>query len=313
MPASLVDDLALVTPDDVCLIDSYRVRVMCGGRGWESPRTLGGEGGGPGEYRDPASVVPGPGRTVGVVDHELGRFTLFALDGTVRSSMGVPPGFRPAGPPGDGGWPGTFVRPGDTVWSAPVAWVSVERDTVERTLAFRHRSEATEAAPPGGVPAAARSPDGTFVFWVGGDYTLVRFGQDGRYLGEFSSPSYEPELPTERDVEEFREAMRELFGRDPAQARVQEFRDEPKLPLVRGDPLRFDSAGRLWVATTRDRVERSHFDLFRDGDYLGSVSVRDRLLAYDILGSTLAVLVERPEPDSAGLRPRHVDWYRIVE
>lgn len=213
VPASLVDDLALVSPREVCLIDSYRVRVVCGTRGWTSPRTLGSEGEGPGEYREPAAVVRGPGGAVGVLDHEVGRLTVFELDGGVRASVTVPPGFRPVGRPNDGVWPGTYLSPGDTVWSAPVAWLSLERDTVQRTAAFRHRSEAMNRAPPGAVPAAARSPDGTFVFWVGGDYTLVRFSEEGRFLGEFSSPSHEPELPTERDVQDFREDMRELFGR----------------------------------------------------------------------------------------------------
>lgn len=52
---------------------------------------------------------------------------------------------------------------------------------------------------------------------------------------------------------------------------------------------------------------------FGEEKYLGSVSVRDRVVGYDFLGSTLAVLVERQEPDSVGLFPRHVDWYRITE
>lgn len=53
---------------------------------------------------------------------------------------------------------------------------------------------------------------------------------------------------------------------------------------------------------------------FGEEEDLGSVSVRDRVVGYDFLGSTLAVLVERQEPDSVGLfYPRHVDWYRITE
>ncbi|MFW6193022.1 MAG: hypothetical protein ACOC83_06010 [Gemmatimonadota bacterium] len=313
VPPSRVDDLALLSREEVCLVDSYRVRVLCGGRRWESPRTVGSAGEGPGQYRDPTALARGPDGTVGVLDGELGRLTLFEPDGSPDRSLRVPPGFRPVGPPHDDAWPGTYVSPGDSVWSAPVAWISLEHDSVLATRSFRHESEATGAAPAGGVPGGARAPDGTFAFWVGGDYALVRFGEDGEFLGTFSSPAHEPELPSDRDVEAFRDDMRELAGRAPPPARIREFREEPKLPLVPGDPLRYDSAGRLWAATTRDHEERSHFDLFRGGDYLGSVSVRDRLLAYDLFGSTLAVLVERAERDSAGLRPRHVEWYRIGE
>jgi len=47
-------------------------------------------------------------------------------------------------------------------------------------------------------------------------------------------------------------------------------------------------------------------------EYVGSVQIRDRILGYDLFGSTLAVLVER-EPDIDGIAWRAVDWYDIGE
>ena len=47
--------------------------------------------------------------------------------------------------------------------------------------------------------------------------------------------------------------------------------------------------------------------------YVGSVKVRDRLRGFDLLGSTLVVLVERQVgPDDAdGIPDRALDWYEV--
>lgn len=86
---------------------------------------------------------------------------------------------------------------------------------------------------------------------------------------------------------------------------------EPVPPLVGGAPMIFDRAGRLWVATTRDHEAASYLDVFDPPEYLGSVRVRDRLLGFDIVGTTLVTLVERERPGPSGLRPRARDWYRL--
>ena len=74
----------------------------------------------------------------------------------------------------------------------------------------------------------------------------------------------------------------------------------------------FDGRDRLWVATTRDRDAFSWFDVWVGTDYLGAVRIRDRLMGYDILDSTLVALVER-EPDRDGIAQRAIDWYDIGE
>ena len=74
--------------------------------------------------------------------------------------------------------------------------------------------------------------------------------------------------------------------------------------------LAYDDHGRLWVATERDRARYSYLDRYLGTEYIGSVRVRDRLLGYDVYGSTLATVVER-EPDADGIGWREVDWYDI--
>ena len=73
----------------------------------------------------------------------------------------------------------------------------------------------------------------------------------------------------------------------------------------------FDDLDRLWVATTRDRDHFSYFDIWVGTEYAGTVRIRDRLIGYDILGSTLAALVER-KPDDFGVAQRTIDWYDIA-
>ena len=76
-----------------------------------------------------------------------------------------------------------------------------------------------------------------------------------------------------------------------------------------------DERGRFWIATGRDRDEFSYLDVYlsREGTYFGSVRVEDRILGFDVAGSTLAVMVERaPTPeDPEGIPARAVDWYDI--
>ena len=75
--------------------------------------------------------------------------------------------------------------------------------------------------------------------------------------------------------------------------------------------LTYDDRGRLWVATERDRAHFSYFDIYVGIEYVGSVRVRDRLLGYDLYGSTLVTIVER-EPDADGIGWHAADWYDIA-
>ena len=74
-----------------------------------------------------------------------------------------------------------------------------------------------------------------------------------------------------------------------------------------------DAANRYWIATQRDTHEWSYLDVYENAEYVGSVRVRDRIRGFDLLGSTLVVLVERQVgPDDADWIPdRALDWYDI--
>ncbi len=56
----------------------------------------------------------------------------------------------------------------------------------------------------------------------------------------------------------------------------------------------------------------SYLDVSEIAEYAGSVKVRDRLRAFDLLGSTPVVLVDRQVgPDADGIPDRALDWYDI--
>ena len=133
-----------------------------------------------------------------------------------------------------------------------------------------------------------------------------------------TSPSYVEQLPDQRDIDAYLAFSARLAsqgsGRSVSPEAFEPYAEaykETAKPWFHGrQPLSFDIRGRLWVAITLDRDAYSYFDLWVGTEYAGMVQVRDRLLGYDLMGSTLATLVERP-PGPAGIATRAVDWYDI--
>ena len=59
--------------------------------------------------------------------------------------------------------------------------------------------------------------------------------------------------------------------------------------------------------------EWSYLDVYENAEYVGSVKVRDRLRGFDLVGSTLVVLVDRQvgADDADGIPDRALDWYDL--
>ena len=126
------------------------------------------------------------------------------------------------------------------------------------------------------------------------------------------SPAYVVEFPNDRDVAAYLEGMR-FAGPLPAEllkSYEDEYRAQPKGPFLGTETLAYDGKDRLWYATTRDRDNFSYLDVWVGTGYAGTVRIRDRLMAYDILGSTLVALVER-KPGRDGIAANAIDWYDI--
>ena len=126
-------------------------------------------------------------------------------------------------------------------------------------------------------------------------------------------------MPNDRDIAELEEANRgtQRFGGLWDREEIERIRNTPKNYHLLFGQERFDERGRLWIATQRDRDEFSYLDVYDPAEaaFVGSVRVGDRIDGFDLLGSTLVVLVDRrlPPDDPDGIPERAVDWYDVGE
>ena len=135
------------------------------------------------------------------------------------------------------------------------------------------------------------------------------------------APTYVPQLPDEQEVAQREEELK-AFNRGlgvPESMNLEEalerYRTTPKNYHLSTAQQLFDAANRYWIATQRDLREWSYLDVYEHAGYVGSVRARDRLRGFDVLGSTLVVLVDRPvgADDADGVPDRALDWYEIGE
>ena len=321
VPLSESDKVALLADErTACVVDSYEGQIRCVDSEGAVAGVFGRKGEGPGEFGRPGYLARGEEGTVGVHDTGLGRFTVFEASGAYVSEVRAPASyFVPLRSFGkvlsgvsldvmvmlDGGTSGSLT----TRFDVNVATGEVVQE---------------EASPSGpwdvacgkvtyGIPDRAEgwvflACEGHLIF-VGdtGDATVLR------------APTYLAELPDERDVARHEEMLTTLqmgLGRPPLadiDERLESYRATPKeYRLSTADQL-FDAANRYWIATQRDTHEWSYLDVYENAEYVGSVKVRDRLRAFDLLGSTLVVLVDRQvgPGDADGIPDRALDWYNI--
>ena len=319
VPLSESEEVALLADErTACVIDSYEVRVRCVDGEGSVVGVFGREGEGPGEFIDPAYLTRGEAGTVGVVDSDLGRLTVFEPSGAWVSDVMLPEVIQP------------FPSFGTAVSGVSLDYM-VMLGRMSGSLMTRYDVDLAsgevvgqEESPPGpwdiacgqvihGIPDPAEgwafvACEGHLIF-VGdtGEATVLR------------APMYVLELPNERDVARTEEELLALnrsqgLPRTPAiDEALERYRATPKNYYLSAGEQLFDAANRYWIATRRDQHEWSWLDVYEDAAYVGSVRVRDRLRAFDLLGSTLVVLVDRQvgPDDSDGIPDRALDWYDI--
>ena len=320
LPLSESDAVALLADQRIaCVADSYETRVRCVDVEGTVVGVFGRKGEGPGEFDSPAYLARGEAGTVGVHDSGLGRFTVFEPSGAYVSEVLAPRldvPFRSFGTVLSGVEADIMVMLGRVTSGSLMTRYDVNLATGE--------VEREEASPEGpwdvacgevtwGIPDRARgwvfvACDGHLIF-VGntGDATVVR------------APTYLAELPDERDVARHEETLMALNMANgfPASTDVDEnlesYRATPKKYFLGTAHQLVDATNRYWVATQRDTHEWSYLDVYESAEYVGAVKVRDRLRGFDLLGSTLVVLVDRQVgPDDAdGIPNRALDWYDV--
>lgn len=320
-PLSINGYMALATEATACVVNDYETQVHCIHRDGERADVFGRQGGGPGEFATrPRLVTRGPDGTVAVIGYNW--MALFEPSGSFVVEVPVPRSI-------------SLTASADSV----LMGYQLESDRPSRSVHVRHLEIAVatgeilrEGYFPTSIAAQADCPP--FVYSTGSTRRSLgnarRFPSGGivftslcrgqmLYLSHpdddpgilVQPPLYTLEYPTRRDVERYLEACESpatgLLG---LPCDVEEYRRRPK---YYGIHYWVDDQDRLWVLTDRDREEYSYLDVYTGPEFSGSVRVRHRGVGFDVFGSTLAVLVERPvgPDDTDGIADRGIDWYDI--
>ena len=320
VPFSESDEVSLLADErTACVIDSYEVRIRCVDTEGAVVGVFGREGEGPEEFGAPRGLARGEEGTVGVQDSGLGRFTVFEPSGvyisevsTAGVSLFTP--LRSFGAVLSGVSPDVMVMLGHDPSGSLMTRYDIDIASGEIVL--------EEASPPGPWDVACGEVPWGLPERAGGWFFVACEGQlifagDAGGATVVLAPTYAAELPDERDVARREEMLRSLqAGRpatQPVEGFLEDYRATPKKYFLSTGAQLVDDANRWWIATQRDTHEWSYLDVYESAEYVGSVKVRDRLRAFDLVGSTLVVLAERrvgPD-DTDGIPDRALDWYDI--
>ncbi len=323
VPYSMTSTVALVDPETACTVDSYDVKIVCVERSGRTLASFGREGDGPGEFRVLGRLVRGADGRLGVMEGNV--LHVFTPAGVLIMEAALPvPLFRPVVPFG------ATVTGISPLAIGSVRDFGLNQSAVEIDL---ETGEILDQWRPGsipimecgasarGFPVVAERAERAWVFVGCGGHLAFTHGSGPATV--IRAPGYVEGLPSDRDVawrreelEEFARLLEEMT-RFPSTADIagmtEEYATRAQSYFLARAVERYDSRGRLWVPTARDRDEQSFLDVYAEAAYYGTVVVRDRMMGFDIVGGTLAVLVERgvgPE-DADGVPDRAIDWYDV--
>ncbi len=323
----------LADGETACTIDSFEARGRCVARNGATVGVFGGEGEGPGEFRNPGRMARGESGTVGVMDPSLGRFQIFTAKGELVASVPVEQSlWAPASDHADDAIVGTHstarmgpeVVPMFTMLLQAAALSIPSGETIEtwKPAALPEINECEHRFY--SFPAPARE-------WVfvdcAGTFSVVDAEGEIRSV---QSPMWKDELPNERDVAARLASQRQSWDRQneyiaegyAARGRsryvprafvvdstaLEEYRQSPKIYYLSRGNETIDAQNRVWMPTRADRSGHSYIDVFSlEPAYLGTVRVLDRMIDFDVLGETLVVLVEGSDLEGS----RRIDWYEI--
>ena len=329
------DGIALVSEATACVVVSYESAVACYDPQGAEVALWGSEGEGPGEF-----PKGGPGEVLRMADGQLGtwrldrtRLSVFGTDGAhiVDLNLAVP-GFHSGDPvafrAGDesGGWLWlTAVGPTSVDPTGEVSFPAIEFDlATQRIVSELHSGtipleeedqpcEDSDRTVRSRLRPGAIHPSGSIHFFSC-RHTIVHLSdpKGGVPASVARMPTYLEEYPSERDVADYRRALRRARFLGPAtEKQVDEYRRKPKLFPIRSFSARaYDADGRIWVGT-RATPDSSEVDIYDGTDYVETVVIGDLLEGLDIYGSTMVALVERTPEDTSGIPGRGLDWYDI--
>lgn len=324
VPYSMSASVALLDENVACTVDTYESKIDCVDRSGAIIGRFGSTGEGPGEFLHPRRLVRGIGGSLGVIDNSRGKFFAFTRMGELVAEVSLPIRgvFVPASPFG-ATIVGAYIKAyeaGAATGGFANAMVAAEIRVSTGELVREWRpASVPEVADCGipyfGFPALGGLGDETWVF-MACDGHIAYVNPDGETT-VIQAPTYGGELPGERDLEEHRDALNEFRRLEDIDSDLsgsfRRFAETPSLYYLARGQETFDEQGRLWISTRRNRNESSFIDVYAGSEFVGTIKIRDRMIDFDVLEGTLAVLVERQAgPDDAdGVPDRGIDWYDL--
>lgn len=285
----------------ICVFDSYEVQLECGNLSWENPQRIGRRGRGPGEYERLGFVVSAPEKAVGFVDLVNQRVTVFPPEGLAVLAR-MPTALVPSSDI-NRTWTLATLKPTREP-RANIIWLNVARDSMvsDTTIELSDFDGLPDSA---AVSGSIVSKDGTFVLRIKSD-AIVQI--DTRGTVEVIHPELKERYPSEAQVEERANSLRQVFGREPSPAELNRYRNTPLRWLA--GPFAVDDAGRVWLATNFEDKGGTLLDVYDHGELEGQVRVQDRVRGLRAVGDSLYVFVEPMGGDSALVPPR-IDVYKV--
>lgn len=308
-PLSASPGLALLASGIACVADSYQRKVVCASRQfarWE----LGSEGRGPGEFSDISKLirVAHDDSAVAVVDWGNRRISIIGLEDGYRKSFEIPPLFTPIEPVGGGEVRGIYLGYDPGPMRGRLATVRESDGAILREIQLTGPVESDVEHPVRFLRGVALPDRAVFSYDSGHSFAV--FTAAGNHVRGVSLPAHlrHPIWPTDRDVEDYVSDIRRFSGRDPTPTQQRAFRRRPLPPLLKETDLRVDSSGQVWAASARVHTSNSVLLILNRSGYLRSVAVRDRVLAFDLVGDTLVTLVV---PFAGDEQRRRIDFYAL--
>lgn len=277
-----VASLALDAERRIWVLDDQAMEIRIFDRDGRYIRTVGREGGGPGEFRAPQAIHRAPDGTMWVPDPQNNRLSIFDTSGTYLEGRNMPGGF------GTVRWPGGFDREG--YYYLPVRTFDSEGGVTLARFTSGHAAPDTLQVPADpkerdsfelrrgrmravlNVPFAGHfewrlAPSGNLWGMLADDYRLYEFSPGGDTLRTVTR-AFTPLPVTDAELEAKRKEL-EPFIR--AGGKI----DWSKIPRTKPATVHFfiDDVGNLWVMPQSARGEAGRvLDVFDpDGRFLGTV------------------------------------------
>ena len=329
VPYSENGTVALLAGSELaCVVESYEFRIHCVDSAGRVAGVFGNEGAGPGELgSNLVGLIGGRDGTVGIIDNALKRITVFIPSGQLVTTAPLPSasvGLNATGVFGDtltavalttadpmriagGAGPGGLY----TVFDIEVSTGRILRQQELPPVSAGVECGTVHSGFPNGLSGW---------LYIACEGHLVLLAENGE-TKVVQAPTYTGELPTDADVSLRIEEMEHMDRLDIipfSDERLERYRSRPKNYHLQLGSERFDEVGNVWIATQRDRHAFSYLDVYsvEELEYLGSVRIRDRLIGFDLVESTLVTLVERRDTQSdenALLPMRRLDWYDVAD